>query len=32
MIKGREYVNYKPENIIYFKTDEQVETYFYSKF
>lgn len=29
IIKGREMVNYNPENIIYFYSDTQLENYFY---
>lgn len=32
IIKGREMVNYKPENILYFKTEQQLEGYFESVF
>lgn len=28
IIKGREMVNYKPENILYFENEDQLETYY----
>ena len=28
IIKGREMVNYKPENILYFKTEEELKNYY----
>lgn len=31
VIKGREMVNYSPENIQYFKTDRELENYYYSE-
>lgn len=31
IIKGREMVNYKPENIIYFETEQQLENYYRNK-
>lgn len=32
IIKGREMVNYKPENILYFKEEQQLKSYYNSKF
>lgn len=29
-IKGREYVNFKSTDVLYFKTEEQLKNYFYS--
>jgi hypothetical protein len=29
IIKGREMVNYKPENVLYFQTEQQLENYYY---
>ena len=31
VIKGREYVNYKPENVIYFEHEYQLENYYNNK-
>jgi hypothetical protein len=30
IIKGREMVNFKPENIVYFKSESQLQNYYYS--
>ena len=30
IIKGREIVNYKPENVLYFKDEQQLENYYYT--
>jgi hypothetical protein len=31
VIKGREMVNYTPKNVMYFRTEQQLESYFYSQ-
>lgn len=31
VIKGREMVNYTPKNVMYFRTEQELESYFYSQ-